>query len=63
LLKSGKNGIDYRKLSVIECCRCQGVPDDFFKVSSNTQAYKMLGNGWTVPVIEHLLREIYRVSV
>lgn len=59
LIENGKNGIDYRKLSVVECCRLQGVPDDFFKVSSNTQAYKMLGNGWTVPVIEHLLREIF----
>lgn len=59
LIENGKNGVDYRKLTVIECCRLQGVPDDFFKVSSNTQAYKMLGNGWTIPVIEHLLREIY----
>lgn len=60
LLEKGKNFIDYRKLSVVECCRLQGVPDDFFKVSSNSQAYKMLGNGWTVPVIEHLLREIFK---
>lgn len=59
LIENGKNGVDYRKLSVVECCRLQGVPDDFFKISSNTQAYKMLGNGWTVPVIEHLLREIF----
>lgn len=44
----------YRKLTVIECCRLQTVPDDYFKVSSNTQAYKMLGNGWTVDVIAHL---------
>jgi len=63
LIENGKNGVDYRKLSVVECCRLQGVPDDFFKVSSNTQAYKMLGNGWTVPVIEHLLREIFDVNL
>lgn len=44
----------FRKLSVQECCRLQGVPDDHFKVSSDTQAYKQLGNGWTIPVIEHL---------
>lgn len=62
LLKNGKNGVDYRKLSVLECCKLQGVPVDFFKVSSNTQAYKMLGNGWTVPVIEHLLREIFDLN-
>ena len=59
LIENGKNGIDYRKLTVVECCKLQGVDPEFFKVSSNTQAYKMLGNGWTVPVIEHLLREIY----
>lgn len=46
--------IHYRKLTVIECCRLQTVPDGYFKVSSNTQAYKMLGNGWTVDVIAHL---------
>lgn len=59
LIEKGINKIDYRKLSVVECCRCQGVPDDYFKVSSNTQAYKMLGNGWTIPVIAHLLRDIF----
>lgn len=45
---------DYRKLTVVECCRLQGVPDDYFKVSSNTQAYKMLGNGWQCDTIEHI---------
>lgn len=44
----------YRKLTVVECCRLQGVPDDYFKVSSNTQAYKMLGNGWQCDTIEHI---------
>tara|TARA_Y100000590_G_scaffold46284_1_gene49101 strand:+ start:2628 stop:3734 length:1107 start_codon:yes stop_codon:yes gene_type:complete len=44
----------YRKLTVIECCRLQGVPDNYFKVSSNTQAYKMLGNGWQCDTIEHI---------
>lgn len=59
LLEKGLHKIDYRKLSVVECCRLQGVPDDYFKVSSNSQAYKMLGNGWTTPVIAHLLKEIF----
>lgn len=47
----------YRKLTVVECCRLQGVPDDYFKVSSNTQAYKMLGNGWQVDTIEHIFNQ------
>jgi DNA-cytosine methyltransferase len=48
------DGAAYRKLTVVECCRLQGVPDDYFKVSSNTQAYKMLGNGWQCDTIEHI---------
>ena len=48
----------YRKLSPIECERLQGVPDNYTNHVSNTQRYKMLGNGWTVPVIAHLLERI-----
>lgn len=48
------SGVSFRMLTVTECCRLQGVPDDYFKVSSNTQAYKMLGNGWQVDTIEHI---------
>lgn len=56
-LPKGIRGLKpYRKLTVKECCRLQGVPEDFFKVSSNTECYKMLGNGWTIPVIAHILK-------
>lgn len=45
-----------RKLSVPECMRLQTVPEWYdFSVISNTQAYKCLGNGWTVEVIMHLI--------
>lgn len=45
-----------RKLTVNECKRLQTVPEWYdFSVISNTQAYKCLGNGWTVDVIAHLL--------
>lgn len=44
-----------RKLTVIECCRLQTMPDDYCKDVSATQAYKGLGNGWTAEVIIHLL--------
>jgi DNA (cytosine-5)-methyltransferase 3A len=50
----------YRKLLVVEACRLQGVPDDYFKVSSNTQAYKMLGNGWQVDTIEHIFSHLLK---
>lgn len=47
-----------RKLSVSECMRLQTVPDWYdFSVISNTQAYKCLGNGWTVEVIMHLISQ------
>ena len=44
-----------RKLTVTECKRLQTVPDTYAFPVSDTQAYKMLGNGWTVDVIAHLL--------
>lgn len=59
LLEHGKRNVDYRHLTVQECCMLQGIDVNYFKVSSSTQAYKMLGNGWTMPVISHLLREIF----
>lgn len=45
-----------RKLTVAECKRLQTVPDWYEFPVSNTQAYKMLGNGWTCDVITHLIR-------
>lgn len=45
-----------RKLTVTECKRLQTVPDSYDFPVSKSQAYKMLGNGWTVEVIAHLLR-------
>lgn len=44
-----------RKLTVRECMRLQTVPEDFEFPVSNSQAYKMLGNGWTVDVIAHIM--------
>lgn len=44
-----------RKLTVSECKRLQTVPEWYEFPVSNTQAYKMLGNGWTVDVIAHLI--------
>ena len=44
-----------RKLTVRECMRLQTVPEWYEFPVSNSQAYKMLGNGWTVSVIAHLL--------
>lgn len=45
-----------RKLTVAECKRLQTVPEWYEFPVSDTQAYKMLGNGWTVDVIVHLIK-------
>lgn len=47
-----------RKLHPIECERLQTLPDNYTEGISNTQRYKCLGNGWTVDVIAHILRNI-----
>ena len=51
-----KDGI--RKLTVTECERLQGFPDGYCDMVSKTQAYKALGNSFTVPVIKHILKNI-----
>ena len=48
--------MSWRKLSCLECERLQTVPDGYTEGVSNTQRYKMLGNGWTVDVIVHILK-------
>ena len=45
-----------RKLTVEECMRLQTVPEWYEFPVSDTQAYKMLGNGWTVDVIAHIFK-------
>ena len=47
-----------RKLTPIECERLQNVPDNYTDPVSNSQRYKMLGNGWTIDVISHIFKNI-----
>ena len=52
-----------RKLTVNECKRLQTVPDWYdMTCLSDTQAYKCLGNGWTVDVISHLIKATLKYS-
>ncbi|MDR6883055.1 DNA (cytosine-5-)-methyltransferase [Bacillus sp. 3255] len=48
----------YRYITPLECERLQTVPDGYTDCVSNTQRYKMLGNGWTVDVISHIFKGI-----
>lgn len=50
-----------RRLTPIECERLQTLPDNYTAGVSNSQRYKMLGNGWTVDVIAHIFREMFRI--
>jgi len=43
-----------RRLTPTECARLQTVPDWYKWNCSDTQQYKMLGNGWTCDVISHI---------
>lgn len=48
----------FRKLTPVECERLQTVPDNYTRMVSDTQRYKMIGNGWTVDVIAHIFKNI-----
>ena len=50
------NQLPFRKLTPVECERLQTVPDNYTEGVSNSQRYKMLGNGWTVDVIAHIIK-------
>jgi len=48
----------WRRLSVVECSRLQGLPDDYCKSVSKSQGYKQLGNGFQVDTIFELLKQL-----
>jgi len=54
----GKTGVlqdhKLRRLTPIECSRLQTIPEWYEWIVSDTQIYRMLGNGWTVEVIKHI---------
>jgi len=58
LTKSDTQEVYWRVLTPLECERLQTVPDNYTEGVSNTQRYKMLGNGWTVDVICHILKGV-----
>ena len=47
-----------RRYTPIECERLQTVPDNFTNFVSDTQRYKMLGNGWTVDAVTHIFKNM-----
>ena len=53
--------LKWRKLTPEECEKLQTVPVGYTSVVSNSQRYRMLGNGWTVDVITHILKSIKKI--
>lgn len=49
------SGSRIRRLTPTECARLQTIPEWYEWICSETQQYRMLGNGWTVEVIKHIL--------
>jgi site-specific DNA-cytosine methylase len=52
------NNSRIRRLTPLECERLQTVKDNYTNHVSDSQRYKMLGNGWTVDVIAHIFKNI-----
>ena len=52
------DGLTWRKLTPIECERLQTLPDNYTEGVSNTQRYKVLGNGWNVETIVELIKQM-----
>lgn len=52
----------WRKLDPIECERLQGLPDGYTSAVSNTQRYKILGNGWQVDTVAHIFTPLSRLK-
>lgn len=55
LIDRFNNQILYRKFTPVECERLQTLPDNYTNSVSETQAYKMIGNGWNIKTIRHII--------
>ena len=47
-----------RPFNKIEMCRLQGFPDNYCDILSDIKAGSLLGDGWTLPIIEHIFKYI-----
>lgn len=61
LLETGEplyaiNGLILRLLNKIELCRLQGFPDDYCDILTRNEAHSVLGDGWTLPIVEHFFQ-------
>ena len=52
-----------RTCNKIEMCRLQGFPDDYCDILNEEKAHSLLGDGWTLPIIEHIFKFIKQTSM
>ena len=61
------NGVKYvaaiRRLTPQECAELQTMPHDYEFVTSETQQYKGLGNGWNIETIKHIFSFIPKIKL
>jgi DNA-cytosine methyltransferase len=52
------NGKVIKSLNKVELCRLQGFPDNYCDILTRRQTESLVGDGWTLPIIEHILKFI-----
>ena len=68
LMQSNNNLFSYknktlRTVNKIEMCRLQGFPDDYCDILSKAKSGSLLGDGWTLPIIIHILSFIKNIKI
>jgi len=54
------NGEDIRPFTKIELCRLQGFPDNYCDILTRNKAASLLGDGWTLPIVEHIFSFMHK---
>ena len=57
-IKYQTEDLKVRTVNKIEMCRLQGFPDNYCDILSTKKAGSLLGDGWTLPIIEHIFKFI-----
>ncbi|MEI6140045.1 MAG: DNA cytosine methyltransferase, partial [Mariniphaga sp.] len=47
-----------RKLTINECYRLMGFPDDFIKINNTSELYKQIGNSVCVPMVKEVMKQV-----
>lgn len=55
-------GDNIRPLNKVELCRLQGFPDDYCDILTRNKAASLLGDGWTLPIVEHIFSFMHKTK-